>query len=211
MKIQYSHLVKQPIKVGNFSGFYQRVADHMVGSTQQKINQGIAPANAPLTVAVKGGKNPSKTLYDHGHLIGSIAGRATTTEASVGTNKLYAKLQHFGGTIKAKKQWLFIPASAETRKMQRKYSFAVGELMRKMRADGYNVWFQVNGNKGVVMAEKKLKRYKRDDSGKKVHKAFVLFILKKEVVIPARPFLSIDELDRKVIIRMARNELGVGE
>lgn len=206
MRIQYSHLVKNPIKIGNFSGFYQRVADHMVGSTQRKINQGVAPSNAPLTVAVKQG---SRTLRDRGDLMASIAGKATSSEASVGTNKLYARIQHFGGTIRAKKQWLFIPASAETRKMQRKYSYSVGELMRKMRTDGYNVWFQVNGNKGVVMAEKKLKRYKRDDSGKKIHKAFVLFILKKQVTIPARPFLTIDDLDEKVILRMARRELGV--
>lgn len=206
MRIEYSHLVKNPIKVGNFTGFYQRVADHMVGSTKRKINQGIRPANAPLTVAVKKG---SKTLRDRGDLIGSIASRATPNEASVGTNKIYARIQHFGGTIKAKKTWLFIPAGYETRRLQRKYSFAAGELIKKMRADGYNVWFQVKGNKGVVMAEKKLKRHRRDGAGKIIHKSFVLFILKKAVTIPARPFLTIDELDRKVIMRMARQELGV--
>lgn len=207
MRIEYSHLVKNPIKVGNFTGFYQRVAAHMVGSTLNKINQGIGPANAPLTVAVKG--KGAKTLRDKSGLIGSIAPRATSTEASVGTNKIYARIQHFGGTIKARKTWLFIPASAQTRKLQGKYDHAAGALIKKMRADGYNVWFQVKGNKGVVMAEKKLKRHRRDGAGKIIHKSFVLFILKKEVTIPARPFLTIDELDRKVIMRMARQELGV--
>lgn len=206
MRIEYSHGVKHPIGNGSMARFYLRAADHMMGSTMHKIAQGIGPANAPLTVAVKKGAH---TLRDRGDLMGSIAARATGTEASVGTNKIYARLQHFGGTVKAKKTWLFIPAGYDTRKLQRKYSFAAGELIRMMRADGYSVWFQVKGKKGVVMAEKKLKRRRRDGSGKIIHKAFVLFILKKEVSIPARPFLTIDELDRKVVMRIARRELGV--
>ncbi len=206
MRIEYSHEVKTPIRFDNLAGFYQRAADHMAGSTVRKINNGIGPANAPLTVVVKKG---SKTLRDRGDLMASIAARATSSEASVGTNKVYARIQHFGGTIKARKKWLFIPASSETRKLQRKYGFAVGELIRRMKSDGYNIWFQTNKTKGVVMAEKKLKRYKRDNAGKKIHKAFVLFILKKEVTIPARPFLTIDDRDREVIMNIARNELGV--
>lgn len=206
MGIQLSHGIKAPVATGDLTGFYRKVADHMAGSTKRKIRNGIGPANAPLTVAVKKGSN---TLRDNGTLMGSIAAKATPAEASVGTNLAYARIQHFGGTIKAKRQWLFIPAGYETRRLQRKYSHAAGELIRKLRADGYNVWFQVKGKKGVVMAEKKLKRYRRDESGKKLHNAFVLFILKKEVTIPARPFLVIDELDERVILRMARRELGV--
>jgi len=35
--------------------------------------------------------------------------------------------------------------------------------------------------------------------------AFVLFVLKKSVKIPPRPFLLIDSVDRKIIMSMFRN------
>ncbi len=177
----------------------KRIAEYMVSSTQRKINGGIKPGNAALTTAVK---QNSRTLRDKGQLLASITSRSDEKSAVVGTNHIGAKINQFGGTIKAKKKWLFIPASSWTRKQQRKYGFGAGDVIRGLRKDGYNVWYQVNQNSGVVMAEKKLKRYKRDQKGKKIHNTIVLFILKKYVKIPARPFLFVDETDHKVISRM---------
>lgn len=181
------------------SAINKRIAEYMVSSTQRKINAGIRPANAPLTTAVK---QNSKTLRDRGQLLSSITSRSDATSAIVGTNHIGAKIHQYGGTIKAKKKWLFIPASSWTRAQQRRYGFAPGEVMKGLKENGYNVWYQVNQNSGVVMAEKKLKRYRRDSEGKKIHNALVLFILKKSVKIPARPFLYVDETDHKVIGRM---------
>ncbi|HKL57026.1 MAG TPA: phage virion morphogenesis protein [Sphaerochaeta sp.] len=177
----------------------KRIAEYMVSSTQRKINGGILPANAALTTAVK---RNAKTLRDRGQLLASITSRSNETSAIVGTNHIGAKMHQYGGTIKAKKKWLFIPASSWTRTQQRRYGFGAGDVIRGLRKDNYNVWYQVNQNSGVVMAEKKLKRYKRDQKGKKIHNTIVLFILKKSVKIPARPFLFVDETDHKVIGRM---------
>lgn len=198
MRIEYKHITHKEVNVGNLTQFYQKVTNYLVSSTQRKINGGISPANAPLTTAVKRG---SKTLRDSGALLASISGTASSDQAKVGTNHIGAKINHFGGTIRAKKTWLFIPASAKTRTLQRRYSTKIGSLIKMMRNDGYSVWFQVKGAKGVVLAKEK---------GKKGN-PFVLFVLKKEVTIPARPFLTIDEIDRKVILRYVRNEIGVGE
>ncbi len=194
MRMQYQHIIHNRIKLNNLTNLHRRAANHMVSSTQAKINGGIGPANAPLTVAVK--KN-SKTLRDSGALMASIARSFSPNEASVGTNKSYAKIHQFGGTIKAKRTWLFIPAGWKTRTLQRRYDFKAGPLIRKMRDAGYSVWFQVKGSKGVVLARE----------GKR--KPFVLFILKKEVRIPARPFLTITQKDRDIIRSIARTEIGV--
>lgn len=165
----------------------RRVADYMVSSTQRKINAGIKPTNAPLTTAVK---QNSKTLRDRGQLLASIASRADGTSAVVGTNHIGAKLNHYGGTIKAKKKWLWIPASSWTRAQQRRYGFSPGEVMSGLRKDGYGVWIQSKtGSSGVVLAKKKGKRTK----------IRLVFILKKFVTIPARPFLFVDDLDRQAI------------
>lgn len=165
----------------------RRVADYMVSSTQRKINNGIRPANAPLTTAVK---QNTKTLRDRGQLLASIASRSSENSAIVGTNHIGAKINHFGGTIRAKKKWLWIPASSWTRRQQRRYGFGAGEVMRGLRKDGYGVWIQSQtGASGVVLAKRKGKRTKTR----------LVFILKKSVTIPARPFLFVDDLDRKVI------------
>lgn len=179
-----------------------RIGQYMVASTQRKIAGGIKPKNAPLTVAVK---QNTKTLRDRGQLLASITSRSDKDSAIVGTNHIGAKLHQFGGTVKAKKKWLWIPASSWTRTQQRKYGFSPGDVMKGLKENGYSTWFQINEDSGVVMAEKKLKRKKRDEQGKVVHNAIVVFILKKFVIIPARPYLFLDELDHKVIGQMMKD------
>ncbi|WFF39582.1 phage virion morphogenesis protein [Moraxella nasibovis] len=44
-----------------------------------------------------------RTLQDTGELSDSISTKATSTTAQVGTNVVYARIHHFGGTIHAKK------------------------------------------------------------------------------------------------------------
>lgn len=169
----------------------------MVSSTQRKIAGGIQPPNAPLTVAVK---QNSKTLRDRGQLMTSINARPSANDVSIGTNRMGARINHFGGTIRAKKNWLFIPAGADTRKMQRKFGTKPGDCIRGMRRAGFSIWFQTNPKSGVVMARAKQGRDK---------KPWVLFVLKKQVKIPARPFLTVDKRDRQVIQLMVKRHIGI--
>lgn len=164
-----------------------KVGRHMVSSTQRKIRQGVTPANAPLTVAVKRG---DRTLRDSGQLMASITYRSDAQKTVVGTNRIGARLQQFGGTVRAKNgKYLWIPAGAWTRKMQRRYGFKAGQVIAGLRADKWDVRIFSKGARGVCTARK--------------NRTFrVVFVLKKQVRIPARPFLFIDDLDRKVIALM---------
>jgi phage gpG-like protein len=166
----------------------RKIGLRMVSSTQRKIKGNIAPANAPLTVAVKRG---SKTLRDRGQLLASITYRSDTSQAVVGTNHIGAKLQQFGGTIKPKKgRYLWIPASARIRTLQRKYGFDATSVLKGIKADGYTYW----------LTEKSVRAKK----GKK-GKPFTVFILKKAVTIPARPFLYVDDLDHRIIENLMKS------
>ena len=197
MQITFTHKKINEVDLAKIPGFYLKAGRYMVSATQRKINGGIAPANAPLTVAVKKG---SRTLRDRGQLMSSIADSRIPCGVAVGTNHIGARINQLGGTIRAKKTWLFIPAAYNTRKLQRRYGFKVGACMKGMRAAGYKIWFQVNKKTGVVMAK----------NGKR-GKPFVLFILKKQVIIPARPFLNIDKTDESVLLLMLRKEIGVSQ
>lgn len=173
---------------------HQRIGAYLVSSTQRKIRSGIGPANAPLTVAVK---RNDKTLRDRGQLMASFSHREDEEKVVVGTNHIAAKTLQYGKTIRAKGKWLWIPANSHTRSWQRKYGFGPGDVMKGIKSDGYKTWIQSrNSSSGVVLAKK----------GKR-GKVWVVFILKKSVTIPARPFLYLDETDIKVIRSYLRGAL----
>lgn len=159
----------------------------MVASTQRKIRDGIAPPNAPLTVAVKKNNLP---LRDRGQLMSSITSKSSASNVTIGTNRIQAKLMQYGGTITAKGTWLWIPGDPKTRTLQRRYGFSPTAVMKGLRSEGIRVWVQSKkgSSTGVVFA----KRGKRG-------KQWTVYILKKSVKIPARPFLFFDDLDKDVI------------
>ena len=174
---------------------HQKIGSYVTSSTQRKIKTGIVPSNAPLTVAIKGN---DKTLRDRGQLMASITARSDESKVVVGTNHIAAKTMQYGQTIRAKGKWLWIPAGRQTRTWQRRYGFAPGEVMKGLKTDGYNTWVQSKkgSSSGVVMAKK----------GKR-GKLWIVFILKKSVTIPARPFLFLDDTDRQVITGFLKGAL----
>ena len=175
------------IKKEKLSSCMKHISNYLVSSAQKKINNGIEPANAPLTQAVKQG---SKTLRDNGNLISSISAHSGENWAAAGTNLKYAKINQEGGTISSKKsRGLWIPSSANTRTLMRKYNAQkAGELISAMRADGYSIY----RTKNICIAKSKR------------GKPFALFVIKESVEIPARPFLYIDESDEKYIQKQIR-------
>ncbi|MBP3773471.1 MAG: phage virion morphogenesis protein [Treponema sp.] len=176
------------LRGGSLEPTMRRVSKYLVSSAVRKINGNIPPENAPLTQEVKQG---NKTLRDNGQLMASIAPQNGKDWAVAQTNLSYAKINQEGGTITAKGKSLAIPASHQTRILMRKYNAQKPrELIEAMRADGYNVFRlkrQGGGSTNILMAQKKR------------GKPFALFILKKSVRIPARPFLYIDEGDERFI------------
>lgn len=173
--------LSENLKPEKFEPVMRKISKYLVSSAVKKIDRGISPANAPLTQAVKQG---NKTLYDNGQLIPSIAPQNGNDWAAAQTNLKYAHIQQKGGTITGKKKGLWLPAGARTRTLSRQYnSRTAGELISSMRSAGYS-FFRV---KNVFFAKPKK------------GKPFPLFVIKRSVKIPARPFLFIDDADAEYI------------
>lgn len=178
--------VAERLKKKDFSETMRKISKQLVSGAVRKINGNITPADSYLTQAVKQG---DRTLRDSGALMASIAPKNGKLWASAQTNLQYARINQKGGEITSKGKGLYIPAGAETRRLMRKYNAQrPGELIASMRNDGYSCF-----RTGKIFCARK-----------KRGKTFALFIIKKSVRIPARPFLYIDSADEKLITRTVR-------
>lgn len=184
------------LKSGSLEPTMRRVSKYLVSSAVRKINGNIPPENAPITQEVKQG---NKTLRDDGQLMASIAPQNGKDWAAAQTNKKQAKILQEGGTVTAKGKSLAIPASYQTRLLMRRYNAQKPrELIEAMKADGYNVFRlkkEGGGSTNILLAKKKR------------GEPFALFILKKSVKIPARPFLYLDEADEKFVTNEVRKSV----
>lgn len=175
--------ISRRLKSDSLESTMRKMSKYLVSSAVGKINKNIPPANAPLTQKVKQG---NKTLRDNGQLMASIAPQNGKDWAAAQTNLKYAKINQEGGEITGKGKGLWLPASAKTRTLMRRYNAQKpGELINAMKADGYSF-----SRTGKVFCAKTRKG-----------KPFALFVIKRSVKIPARPFLYIDEQDEKYISR----------
>ena len=158
--------------------------------------QGFSPLS-PATAAYRGAGRP---LQDTGALRDSITSKVIDDKtAMVGTNKPYAAIQNDGGVIRAKKQWLWIPA-AGVRKLQRRYGYSVTEVLRGMKAEGYKIF-----RRGRTMCYQE-KRRSRNEEGTLGYKSHVLYYLKKSVTIPARRFFYLSDKEMDLLMK----EAGIG-
>lgn len=190
IKINYSGQKRQTFfnKIANTKPLMRELSLMGLSAIQKNIENGIKPDNAPLTKAVKQGNN---TLRDIGTLRSSLTARSTETEAIVGTNVSYAHIHNpeDGRTetvIRPKKaKFLCLPASAYTRTLYRTYGWSAAEVIAGLQRSGYAVYrpykkgTRVRAN--VIMAKKKGEN------------AFALFILKKSITVPARPFMFLPD------------------
>ena len=176
-------------KVADMQGLMERIARHGVSSTVRRIKEGVPPPNAPLTRGWKRGNDTP--LRDTGRLMGSITYRAGRHFAAWGTNVEYARIHQLGGEIKPKRaRKLAIPAGWHTRRLMRKYGETPEKCLEGMRRAGWKIWF----TDGAIMGQQPRKRGKA--------KPVVLFIRKESVTIPPRPFLRIDDQDKREIFEM---------
>ena len=158
---------------------------------------GFAPLS-PATTAYRGQGRP---LQDTGALRDSITFKVVDEQTvSVGANKPYAAILHNGGVIRAKKEWLWIPA-AGTRKLQRRYGYSPTDVLRGLKSDGYTIF-----RKGRTMCFRE-KRRSRNEAGKLTYKDHVVYYLKKSVQIPARPFFYLSSRDMDILTQEAGSAL----
>jgi len=149
--------------------------------------KGFAPLS-PATAAYRGAGQP---LQDTGSLRDSITHQVVDdSTVSVGTNKVYAPLQNNGRVIRAKREWLWIPA-AGTRKLRRRFGYSPTDVMKGLRAAGYSPF-----RKGrTVVYRNRRKKY------------HVLYYLKKSVEIPARRFFFLSDQEMNLLMKEAGSAL----
>ena len=181
------------------AGTMKKASMYLQSSAIKKIDSGVSPANKPLTQAVKKG---ARTLRDSSELVKSIGPHSGELWADASTNLIYARIQQEGGTIRPKDaKALFIPASAETRKLMGTYgAHSPRSLIEAMKADGYG-FFKAGR---AFFAYKKSKVLKSGKKGKRGDE-FILFIIKDSVKIPPRPFLYIDEKDQAYLMKLIQD------
>jgi phage gpG-like protein len=115
--------------------------------------------------------NQGTTLVQSSRLLRSIKYQISGDKILIGTNLAYAKIQHEGGTITPKKaKYLAIPL----------------QKIAKVKSprDFQNTFIR----NGIIFQKQ------ADD------KIIALYVLKKSVTIPARPYLFIDDQDEKIVI-----------
>lgn len=168
----------------------------MLSCVQKNIERGAEPGNAPLTRAVKQG---GATLRDTGALRGSLAAASDKKSATVGTKRPYAKTVHDGAEIRAKGKWLCLPASPYTRTLYRRYGWSAREVIDGLRSAGGDVYVPykrgTRERAHVIMAKE----------GRKAPRA--IFILKKSVKIPPRPFMFLTDGAMQTIKRVVSETL----
>lgn len=188
---------------GTFQAMAERLRDPRLLSglgaraasmVQKNIRDGAWEPNAPLTRAIKG--SGAKPLMDEGHLVASIAYRVDGSKVIVWTARPGADIVHSGGTIRAtKSKFLTIPAGRATRRLMESYGLTPRACIEGMRKAGFDVFFrqEKGGKSGGVLY--------LPPNAKKNTKPTVLFILKKEVKVPARPFLRLPDESLAVLSR----------
>ena len=175
--------LQKPSKLATIAGLAAEMIRGKIHS-----GQGFAPLS-PATEAYRGAGRP---LQDTGSLRDSITHKVVDDTAIVGTNKPYAAIQNNGGVIRAKKNWLWIPA-AGTRQLQRTYGYSPTDVLQGLKAAGYSIF-----RKGRTMC------YRGKERSRKIH---VLYYLKKSVEIPARPFFFLSDREMDLLMKEAGSAL----
>jgi phage gpG-like protein len=123
-------------------------------------------------------------------ILGTMESNASSVDAIVGTKTEYARIQELGGTVTAGKtsQWLTIPLEA---------ALTGAAVMKYPKARDYpNTFFKrgaASGGKNLILWQKLA-----------ANKIVSLFLLRKSVNIPARPYMkpSLQEMKAEIIERM---------
>jgi phage virion morphogenesis protein len=74
----------------------------LLTGTQLRFRAGKAPDDQQWKASLRAALHGGQTLRDSGGLLGSITYEAGNGSVAVGTNKVYAAIHQFGGSIKAK-------------------------------------------------------------------------------------------------------------
>lgn len=150
---------------------------------------GMPPLSA-ATRAFRG--SDAKPLQDSTGLRESITYELIgNNTASVGTNKIYAPIQNNGGTITAKKNWLFIPA-AGVKKLEGSFGYGPTNVLNGLKVKNY-----------VYRVGRTICYRKRGTNAP----GRVVYYLKKSVVIPKRRFFYLSDEEISQMLSEVSNDI----
>lgn len=106
------------------------IAGHLETETRHRFATGTGPDGVAWTPSARAKRENGQTLVDMGHLRDSITSRSDERSAEVGTNRAYAAIHQFGGTI-------HMPARTVTvyRRVKDRMTFRDWRFVRRSRAN----------------------------------------------------------------------------
>lgn len=163
---------------GNMQPAMNEIGRALKTATQLRFRQAKAPDGAAWK---QGRREGGKALSGTRRLRNSITYSATNDSVAIGTNVAYAAIHQFGGIIRAKRgPFLAIPITPQAR------SAGSPRNMPNLVV--------TQSNKGQFMLI--------DSADGTVH-----YLLRKQVVIPARPYLGVSDSDRTELLRVMDDHL----
>ena len=158
----------------------------------ENIKKGDHKPNSPMTKSLKGS---SKPLMDTGQLRASITYIVNKDELKVGSPLNYAPIHQFGATIAPKvAKKLTLPATKKVRKLT--MAKGIKGTLNMLEGMGYKVVFLKKSILAIPPENVKKGKYGLALKGQDGE---VVYIRKDKVVIPARPFLYLDDKQVKFI------------
>lgn len=147
---------------------------------QLRFRSTSGPDGAAWEKSFRAKHEGGQTLSLSRRLRNSITYTATGSSATVGTNVVYAAIHQFGGTVRAKNaQFLSIPVTPAARAAGSPRNMAGLHVAQTLKGQ-----FILVNDKGVTQ-----------------------YLLRKQVTIPARPFLGVSAGDRVELIGVAERFL----
>ncbi len=89
-------------RLGDKLPLMRAIAKFAEDSTRQRFPDQVGPDGQPWKPSLRAQLQGGRTLIKDTHLWNSIQSRASSDEAEVGTNVIYAAIHQFGGVIRAK-------------------------------------------------------------------------------------------------------------
>lgn len=142
---------------------------------QMRFREGKAPSGQPWQQSWRAKEEGGQTLRDTSRLQRSIAVEATHDKVSIGTNVEYARIHQLGGIIRARNaKFLAVPIT--------KHARAAGS---PRNLNGLALAQSLRGQMMLVEAQTGLTHY----------------LLKKQVKLPARPYLGASDTERVAMLQ----------
>lgn len=141
---------------------------------QMRFREGKGPDGRPWVESWRAKEDGGQTLRDTSRLQRSINFEAAHDKVAVGTNVLYARIHQLGGIIRARNaKFLAVPMTKQAR--------AAGS---PRNLNGLALAQSLRGQMMLVEAQTGLTHY----------------LLKKQVKMPARPYLGVSDTDRGAML-----------